>query len=188
MIQQLRRNAKRFILKATGAMSHLSKDVNCPAIWYGNAYGGFYVNPTLLDKNSIVYSFGLGEDISFDKTVIEQHQCKVVGFDSHNNVDESRRVNVKMKSIEDILQETGHEKIDVLKIDIEGSEYEVILSLVELGFVIPQLLIEFHDRFYPNGRERTKTAIAQLKKADYQIFGVSASFEEVSFIHKSVLK
>ena len=35
--------------------------------WYGNGYGGFYVDPSLVPENAIVYSFGIGEDISFDK-------------------------------------------------------------------------------------------------------------------------
>lgn len=43
----------------------------CKKIWYGNGYGGFYVNPDLLNSSSIVYSIGIGEDISFDLDVIK---------------------------------------------------------------------------------------------------------------------
>lgn len=53
----------------------------CKKIWYGNGYGGFYVNPDLLNSSSIVYSIGIGEDISFDLDVIKNHSSTVFGFD-----------------------------------------------------------------------------------------------------------
>jgi FkbM family methyltransferase len=34
-----------------------------------------------LDENAIVYSFGIGEDVSFDTAVINNHNCHVFGFD-----------------------------------------------------------------------------------------------------------
>lgn len=49
--------------------------------WYGNKYVGFYVVPELLDKDSIVYSFGIGEDISFDLDVINMHGCRIFAYD-----------------------------------------------------------------------------------------------------------
>ncbi|HBX51988.1 MAG: hypothetical protein A2275_18000 [Bacteroidetes bacterium RIFOXYA12_FULL_35_11] len=49
--------------------------------WYGNEYGGFFVAPDCLNKDSIVYSFGIGEDISFDTEIINQIKCSVHGFD-----------------------------------------------------------------------------------------------------------
>ena len=36
-----------------------------------------------------------------------------------------------MKSLADIANELGHSHIDVLKMDIEGSEYEVIENILE---------------------------------------------------------
>jgi hypothetical protein len=45
------------------------------------SYGAFYVNTEKLDSNSIVYSFGLGADISFDKELIRRFNLSVFGFD-----------------------------------------------------------------------------------------------------------
>ena len=47
----------------------------------GNDYGGFPIVTTTLTKESIVYSFGIGEDISFDVGLIKQFGCRIIGFD-----------------------------------------------------------------------------------------------------------
>lgn len=76
----------------------------------------------------------------------------------------------------------GHNQIDILKMDIEGAEYEVIQYLVENKVSINQILIEFHHRFDNIGVEKTKAAIKALAILGYKIFDVSASGEEFSFI------
>ncbi|MCX6262782.1 MAG: hypothetical protein NTY95_18425, partial [Bacteroidia bacterium] len=81
MINRIKSKVNQLILKSTGKVSHLKKGVKCKYIWYGNRYGGFYVCPEFLNRNSIIYSFGIGEDISFDKAMIENHDCQVFGFD-----------------------------------------------------------------------------------------------------------
>lgn len=47
----------------------------------GTIYGAWTVPDGLLKPDSVVYSFGLGEDISFDLAVIEKFGCTVHGFD-----------------------------------------------------------------------------------------------------------
>lgn len=49
--------------------------------FHGNDYGGYYLNGEMLSRKSIVYSVGIGEDASFDRSVIEQHGATVFGFD-----------------------------------------------------------------------------------------------------------
>ena len=226
---------KYFLLKITGKGRYLKKRVKCSNVWYGNAYGGFYLNPGLLHKNSIIYSFGIGEDVSFDSAVIENHNCHVFGFDptpksidwikkqilpgnfhfyeygisnksgvfdfylpknrdyvsgslvDHKDVDKINKVRVCMKSINDIMKELGHTHIDVLKMDIEGSEYDIIEDIINTKISITQILIEFHERFYYDGKQLTKRSVHQLNQNGYEIFAVSDSFEEISFIDKNVL-
>lgn len=52
-----------------------------PSAFYGSAYGGWAVHPQTLNARSIVYSFGVGEDISFDLAMIRQHNCPIFAFD-----------------------------------------------------------------------------------------------------------
>ncbi len=213
-------------------IQHLKVIVKCKKRWYGNSYGGFYINPKLLNKDSVVYSFGIGKDISFDKKVMLKHGCKVYAFDptpksiayiqaqklnplfhfypfgistktgsevfylpknkkavsgsmaEHSFVDLYDKISVEMKTLSDIMQDLGHKHIDVLKMDIEGSEYEVVESILNLQIPIKQLLIEFHDRFFDTAEYKSKKLVKSLQENGYEIFAKSLSAEEVSFIAK----
>lgn len=48
---------------------------------HGSEYGAWVVHPDMLDANSVVYSFGVGEDISFDLALIEHYGLTVHAFD-----------------------------------------------------------------------------------------------------------
>jgi len=230
MIDKLKTKTKFFIKKIRGKIEHLNITAKCEKQWYGNEYGGFYVCPKLLNSDSIVYSFGIGEDISFDSAIINKHNCQVFGFDptpksikwveseprseqfqfykygiseqngftdfylpknkehvsgsaiTQKNVDLMRKVTVEMKSLTAITEMLGHQHIDVLKMDIEGSEYGVIENILNTKVAINQILIEFHDRLFEDGTARTKRAIKQLNRHGYELFGVSDSYEELSFV------
>lgn len=214
-------------------IDHLKPTINCRKKWYGSSYGGFFVNPNLITKESVVYSFGIGKDISFDRKIMANHHCKVYGFDPTPKsidyiaslpkqdlflfyefgisketglvkfflpknkravsaslnlsefVDEQNYIDVEMKSLEDITKELGHTHIDVLKMDIEGTEYEVLESLVNANITIDQLLIEFHDRFYP-GEIKSKRMTEFLNKNGFEIFAASLNYEEISFINTKI--
>ena len=47
----------------------------------GRDYGGWYVPTHDLGPDSVVYSAGIGLDITFDKALIKQCGCSVFGFD-----------------------------------------------------------------------------------------------------------
>jgi FkbM family methyltransferase len=230
MIKQIIKKLKRKVKILTGNITPIKKEIKYEHKWYGDDYGGFYVHPNILNNKSIVYSFGIGEDITFDKAIIEKHQCRVFGFDptpksinwiksqqlspnftfleygissetifmdfylpknkeyvsgsviGHKNVDVYDVVSVPMKSFADITKELRHDHIDVLKMDIEGSEYEIIEGILSSPVKIDQIVIELHERFFVDGKQKTKTLLKSFKDNGYAIFAVSDSFEEISFI------
>ena len=92
-----------------------------------------------------------------------------------------------MKSFEDIQKMLNHGKIDVLKMDIEGSEYEIIDSVLQFDIEIIQIVVEFHERFFVNGKAKSKEFIKRMNENGYKIFAVSDSYEEVSFIKENAL-
>jgi FkbM family methyltransferase len=47
----------------------------------GSDYGGYFVDSSLIPPDPVVYSLGVGEDISFDLSLIEQYGCTVYAFD-----------------------------------------------------------------------------------------------------------
>jgi len=48
----------------------------------GTSYGGWTFAPVLLHTQSVIYSFGLGTDISWDLEIIKRIGCEVHGFDN----------------------------------------------------------------------------------------------------------
>lgn len=217
-------------------IAHLKPTIRCHKKWYGSSYGGFYIHPDQLNANSIIYSFGIGKDITFDIACVRHHGCQVYGFDptpksiayirslppndkfhfheyavspdvtkhiefflpahpkgvsgslEHNSaVDESNSIKVLAKSFADITYELGHQHIDVVKIDIEGSEYELLDTILQLPVRIDQLLIEFHDRYFLDGVEKSRAIVKKLEAAGYGIFGSSMNFEEISFIKRELV-
>jgi len=250
MLAYLRRKFNSFTLNAAAVyrkrklanaidhlkVSHLEETISCDKSWYGSSYGGFYINPKLLNSNSIVYSFGIGKDISFDLTCIKKHKCRVFGFDPtpksiqwiktqkiHPNfhfheyglsggksgkatfyIPESaygtsgsllksdelnivKPIEVMMKSFDDIAAELGHTNIDVLKMDIEGSEYEVLENVLKSQVIIDQILVEFHDRQFDQQTYRSKVIVERMLQAGYGIFAHSDTYEEISFIKNAIL-
>ena len=76
----------------------------------------------------------------------------------------------------------NHDKIDVLKMDIEGSEYEVIEHIKKHQIDIKQILVEFHPHLEIHGRMKTLKAINKLEAMGYHCYGRSDSLLEYSFI------
>jgi len=91
-------------------------------------------------------------------------------------------IDVEVRRVSTLMRELGHGRIDVLKMDIEGAEYDVIDDILASGVNVGQLLVEFHHRFSGVGVERTRRAVARLNQSGYRIFAVSESGEEYSFI------
>ena len=216
-------------------VAHLKPVVTCTKKWYGSVYGGFYINPDLLSEDSIIYSFGIGTDITFDLKCIKKHKANVFGFDPtpksidwvksrdiHPNfhfyefgisnesgfqefylpdrpkgvsgslianpiVSEKLKIKVAMKSFKDLVKQLGHKKIDVIKIDIEGSEYEVLDSIINADIEVGQYLIEFHDRFYDINHPKSKGIVEKLKRNGFVIYAHSMNYEEISFVRLALL-
>ena len=97
-------------------------------------------------------------------------------------INTSNIIDLKFDTLMNIMQANNHLKIDVLKMDIEGAEYEVIDSIQNHNIDIKQILVEFHPHLQKNGKKKTKTAIEKLQKMGYSCFGVSDSLLEYSFI------
>jgi FkbM family methyltransferase len=55
---------------------------------HGSIYGGWNIMPKSLTEESIVYTFGIGEDISFDLSLIQKYNCTVQAFDPTPRVTE----------------------------------------------------------------------------------------------------
>jgi FkbM family methyltransferase len=48
---------------------------------FGSEYGGYFLDASMIDTGAVVYSLGIGEDISFDLSLIERFGVDVQAFD-----------------------------------------------------------------------------------------------------------
>lgn len=223
------RKLKNIVKTAVGKEFIVRPDIICTKERFGLDYGGWDVLTTGIDANSIVYSFGVGEDASFDTALIEKFNLVVHAFDptpksiewvkgqgfpsnfvmheyglaafdgvvsfnppensdhvSHTLLDRSstkaESISVPVKRLGTIMKELGHDQIDLLKMDIEGAEYDVLIDISKSDMRPLQILVEFHHRFPNVGIQKSKEAIERLRSMGYQLFSVSDTNEEFCFI------
>lgn len=223
----------RALSRYRGTLIHSASPISRPTARLGSDYGGWTVIPSLLGTGSVVYSVGVGSDITFDRAVAQRFGCTidafdptpmardwiaqqslpprmtyhaiglaaedgevafklppVEGFDSFSLMEGEGddHVNCPVRRLESLMQQLGHSHLDVLKMDIEGFEYQVIDDVLS-GPVRPrQWLIEFHHTMYHHKAQETLDAVAKIKAAGYTLFSVSNVGQEYSFVLDSALK
>jgi FkbM family methyltransferase len=223
---------KRFLNIITGKELFCRVQIKCVREHHGTEYGGWCICPDNLSKDSVVYSFGVGEDISFDLSIIKKFGVDVYAFDptprsiswvksqslppqfkffdygiasydgtanfyppenpdhvSHTTLFKPETahnsITVPVNRLGTIINQLGHDEIDILKMDIEGTEYDVINDIINSGINVKQLLIEFHHGNNNVKIEDTRKAIKKLNDYGFRIFSISSSGREISFIKKS---
>lgn len=202
--------------------------------------GGWLYQPDGLDGNSIVYSLGVGDDITFDLALIREFGLHVHAFDPipsvaswlakkhdvpeqfhfhpwaaadddtvlklyprvrngdvragcmYTTVKEDgcaeQGIEVPAYSLATISTMLAHRHIHLLKLDIEGAEYEVLDSMLRSALRPTQLLVEFHHRFTGVGLEETVTMVDRLVADGYELLAVSDSGREYLFVRRRRLE
>lgn len=235
MLDGLKLRLKQGLELAQGHRLPKAPDLSCPTLTLGDPnYGAWTFCPEGLTRGGIVYSFGVGEDISWDLAIIEQYGVTVHAFDptprsaeyvkrqslprefvfhpygladydgtalfyppensewvSHTLLRRrstaGKAIEVVVHRLETIMSLLGHERIDLLKMDIEGAEYGVIEDILNCSPVAggaEQLLVEFHHRFPGKGIKDTNACIGVLEKAGLRSFHISESGVDWGFIRE----
>lgn len=219
------------LLKKMENLHHIIFNINCERL--GTEYGGFYVPKDCIHANDIIYSFGIGEDLSFSQRIVDRGGI-VYAFDptpkairyvmenqlfsnprfhfmpyglsdkngkedfylptrkdwvsasviKHQNVDKENVIQVEMRTMRTIMEELGHEKIQLLKMDIEGSEFKVVDDIMNplLKRVNCELIcMETHERFFESKKCADNLYNTMLRNGFYDIYGTSA---EPTFVRK----
>jgi len=96
-------------------------------------------------------------------------------------------VRVDAYNIESMAKKLGHKNIDLLKMDIEGAEYEVFENLLSSTLRPKQILVEFHHRFKGIGTTKTVNAVNALHENGYLIAHISATGREMCFVYNEAL-
>ena len=86
------------------------------------------------------------------------------------------------KKISTLVQELGHSRLDILKVDVEGSEYSILEDVCLKQIPISQIAVEFHHRFDEVGLSSTIRAHQMLLSHGYQLAHISDWAEEFLYI------
>lgn len=163
-----------------------------------------------LGPHSIVYSGGVGEDISFETELIDRFGVSIQLFDPSPYaldtlaaLSERHKTSLKFKplglaarsepqafdampgglghfrkgsalqcsctTLSEEMESNGHTRIDLLKIDIEGFEYEVLESCLGNNILPTQICVEFHNFMGVRPWTDTASMLWQLRRRNYRI-------------------
>ena len=207
------------------------REVEVPCVSLGIRGDPWYVALDGLGPDSTVYSFGVGEDVSFELELVARIGARIHVFDptprslawmrtqdfpdklcvhplgiaswdgeadfsppadaSHvsysmvRSASASARIVAPVRRLETIAGRLGHRSIDLLKMDIEGAEYDVIPDILASSLSVRQLLVEFHHRWAGIGARATRVAVKALRAQGYRIARVSPSGCEFTFLGRS---
>jgi len=193
----------------------------------------WWFDPASLPGDAIVYSLGIGQDVSFEVALVDRFGAAVYAFDpTPSTIDmlaseelpsgfhfhpwaitaedgiirfypRARRdgsaskamyttvadagvaeeaVDVPAFTLASAARRLGHDRIDLLKMDIEGAEYEVLDMILRSSMLPTQLLVEFHHRFPGIGPKKTADVIRRLRSCGYRIFAVAETGREIGFL------
>ena len=87
-----------------------------------------------------------------------------------------------VRRLSTIMNELGHRKIDLLKMNIEGGEYSAIEDALRSGTRIDQVLVQFHHWLPGFTSSQTRRAVDMLNDHGYKIFNISETGRDYSFI------
>lgn len=120
-------------------------------------------------KNPLVtvHQVGLGAETR-DATIHVRGAASSLRGDGDSRL--QRRVRIVRAA--DAFEEAGLESIDLLKLNIEGAEYEVLPHLIESGWVarIRHLQVQFHE-LDPSWRERAADLRRRLSETHDLVWG-----------------
>lgn len=137
----------------------------------------FHHHPVAIAGHDGELTFKMPEKAGHCPRAISQTLDPMISTSSGSVVVPCRRVST-------LMRELGHSRVDLLKMDIEGSEYEVIDDVLSNRLDIRQILVEFHHRFSGIGMKKTLNSVAALRRAGYQLFHISPWCEEYAFIKR----
>ena len=99
------------------------------------------------------------------------------------------RVTVERVTLRGIMSRLNVRKIHLLKVDIEGAEWDVLASMAaEDCAQIDQISVEFHDFIDPKQRVRTLAAIRKLKRLGYSLWRRGLGYSDCLFYRPNLLR
>lgn len=182
--------------------------------------GKWHCNVQAMAKqpDCVVYSLGSSAVVGYESEISQRTACQIHVFDPTNTVEQMTPLlpqgavfhpvgisghsgtldmhgkTYRVEPLELLMRNLGHSRLTVLKMDIEGNEYDAIEALAKSGVLstsIDELLVEFHWK----GTNATMRAFDHILSAGFRIFShepnlfyrtMPGAGIEYSFIHQRV--
>jgi FkbM family methyltransferase len=204
---------------------------------FGSKYGRWGIDASRLSSQATIASFGLGEDVSFEQSILDAFGCRIYGFDptprsihyvrdhlkhpkfmhhpvalaphrgtlrfalppaaaadqtSASAVADYRRdgdpgaIEMPCVDLRGALALARISRVDVLKMDIEGMEYDVLEQAMKDRSLeeVQQVLVEFHHFLPGLNPEKTRHAIRRLHAAGFEIAWIGRTNHEYLFLKR----
>jgi FkbM family methyltransferase len=127
---------------------------------------------TLSYPNIHLFNYGIGKS-SYHTTI---NVGETDGASTSLFIDGDTKVEVDIKSIKEVFHELQITSIDVMKLNVEGAEYDILECLIEdnLHLLVKNFQIQFH-KMIPNYLDRyaaIREALAKSHKTTYDYYFV----------------
>ncbi len=105
-----------------------------------------------------VFDFGLSNTTQNAKISLETDRSSVINSSENFEI-------IKLKNIAEFIEENDIKSIDLMKINIEGSEYELLNSLIDSNMAqrVKNIQVQFHE-FVPDARNKMKAIQQKLSE------------------------
>ena len=112
------------------------------------------------DNNNILcFNYGVG-NLNGDFILSNDKEASSI----KRKISETAGEKIKIKKISEIIKELEVDNIDLMKINIEGGEYDLLLCLINENLIskIKNIQVQFHN-FVPNAKKKREDIINLLK-------------------------
>lgn len=128
----------------------------------------------LLSTHSVVYTAAPAAPTPFDIAIMERFGCRLqILQEPWGSI---------FQQIPRAMQSFGHQHIDLLRLDMEGAEYDVVRTLTRIDLRPTQLVIDFHHHVPPNTIDHTEQALEALHTIGYRIYARGATGRSYSLV------
>ncbi len=132
--------------------------------------------------------YGLSNSKEEKKFFLPKEKENVSGSEKlYDSLSAEDTIVVQMNTLKNIMDQNGHSDLDILKMNIEGSEFFAIPQLLDDGCRPKQICVGTHSRFFTNGSELYNHMIHCLIEAGYKPVWVSGDGDDYCFVRGDLI-
>lgn len=119
------------------------------------------------DSGIFTYGYGLHSGNEVATIRLADNASSVFGSGEASARDAGTE-EIRLRDVAEVLQELGVTSIDLMKVNIEGGEYDLIERLIDTGLIrnIEHIQVQFHS-FVPDAKRRRDQIRQRLRETHY---------------------